>query len=199
MQDHDDIGAQKRRNREGDTHNSSVGSALESSESSTRTLFARKAAFLGLIMLGVSTVMALITFFQLPVLSTLRHTFGLYSLMYVAFTAAYLTLVFFDGVRRKFSYNLACITALAILTLLISTFHKIEAIILALAITMFSCGSVTLFAMPTKYALRSMIGFVFVASMIVFGQMAVISVEFFEVTLLYLVYAGLAALFFTFF
>lgn len=44
-----------------------------------------------------------------------------------------------------------------------------------------------------------MIGFVFVASMIVFGQMAVISVEFFEVTLLYLVYAGLAALFFTFF
>lgn len=47
-----DIGAQKRRNREGDTHNSSVGSALESSESSTRTLFARKAAFLGLIMVA---------------------------------------------------------------------------------------------------------------------------------------------------
>jgi len=124
---------------------------------------------------------------------------------YVTFLVVYIALVCCEGVRRSFPSNLICtaILTLAIgyMTMMITSLHRIESVALCLIITAVCCGTIVLFASQTKYDLTSMIGYVFIFSMVlmIFGLVAIISMVFFKVRFLYLIYAGLAALLFMFY
>uniref|UniRef100_A0AC34G4J3 NADH dehydrogenase subunit 6 n=1 Tax=Panagrolaimus sp. ES5 TaxID=591445 RepID=A0AC34G4J3_9BILA len=69
---------------------------------------------------------------------------------------------------------------------------------LTLVITTVVCASIIVFSMQTKHDLTSMMGFMFIASMVimVFGFVAIIGGLVFHIRWLYMVYAGLAALLF---
>jgi len=130
-----------------------------------------------------------------------RHR-ELYFLGYGAFIVVYIVLMCCENVRRSFPANIICtaILTLAIgyMTMMITSLHSAESVVMCLVITTLCCGSIIIFSSQTKYDLTSMMGFMFIASMVlmIFGLVAIMSMAFFHVKFLYTIYAGLAALLF---
>lgn len=167
-----------------------------------RAAFIRKVFLMVTIMLGVVALMTAIPFFHQPTMTFVQRTPSVYLLSYGAFLVVYIALMCCEGVRRSFPANIICtaILTLAIgyMTMMICARYNVVSVLLCLTITTICCGGIILFSMQTKYDITSMMGFVFIASMVlmVFGLVAMIGMMAFNVKWLYLVYAGLAALLF---
>ena len=146
--------------------------------------------------------MSAIPFIHQPMKAYIRSNPGWYYVGYGTFLVTYLVLMCCESVRRSFPANIVItgILTLAIgyMTMMICAFHNVESVMLCLIITTIVCGSIIIFSMQTKHDLTSMMGFVFIFSMVVmvFGLVAIIGTIFFRVQWLYMVYAGLAALLF---
>uniref|UniRef100_A0AC34RQE2 Uncharacterized protein n=1 Tax=Panagrolaimus sp. JU765 TaxID=591449 RepID=A0AC34RQE2_9BILA len=145
-------------------------------------------------MLGVVAIMSAIPFFNHDLKKKVQDTPALYYASYGAFL-----------VVRHFPSNLICTGILTLsigyMTMMITSMYDIESVLLTFVITTIVCATIILFATQTKYDLTSMVGFLFVASMVVFvfGIVAVISIVVFKVRWLYTIYAGIAALLFMFY
>jgi len=175
---------------------------MQFSDASIRAGFIRKVFILVTIMLAVVAVMSAVPFMSHELKSTVQHNIGLYYASYGTFLIVYIALVCCENVRRSFPANLICtaILTLAIgyMTMMICSMYNLESVMLTFIITTIVCASIILFSSQTKYDLTSMMGFVFIASMVlmVFGLVAIIASFAFHVRWLYTVYAGLAALLF---
>lgn len=154
------------------------------------------------IMLTVVAIMTAIPFMSRDVMRTVQSSLALYWVSYGTFFVVYLALMCCESIRRSFPINLIAtgILTLAIgyMTMMICSFNNIVSVLLCLIITAVCCVGIIIFSSQTKYDLTSMMGIVFIASMVlfVFGLVAVISAMVFHVRWLYTVYAGLAALLF---
>jgi len=132
----------------------------------------------------------------------IQRSLPLYLLSYGVFLVVYIALICCESVRRSFPSNIICTAILTLsigyMTAMISAMHSLDSVILCLVITTVCCTGIIIFSMQTKYDLTSMLGFVFIASMVlmVFGLIAIIGSIAFKVRFLYLVYAALAALLF---
>uniref|UniRef100_F1L1V3 Fas apoptotic inhibitory molecule 2 n=1 Tax=Ascaris suum TaxID=6253 RepID=F1L1V3_ASCSU len=169
---------------------------------SIRAAFIRKVFILVSIMLTVVTIMTAIPFMSDDTMRFVRSSPALYWISYVTFFVVYLTLMCCESVRRSFPTNLIAtgILTLAIgyMTMMICSFNNIISVLLCLIITAVCCIGIIIFASQTKYDLTSMMGIMFILSMVllVFGMVAVISAVAFHVRWMYTVYAGIAALIF---
>ena len=146
--------------------------------------------------------MSAVPFMSPGLKSTVKSSPGLYYVSYGTFMIVYIALMCCENVRRSFPANLICtgILTLAIgyMTMMICSMYSLESVMLTFIITTVVCASIILFSSQTKYDLTSMMGFMFIASMVlmVFGLVAIIASFAFHVRWLYTVYAGLAALLF---
>jgi len=167
-----------------------------------RAAFVRKVFSLVTIMLAVVAVMSAIPFLHPPMMTFVRTSPGVYWLSYGTFFVVYLTLMCCESVRRSFPTNLIMTGLLTLsigyMTMMITSMYQLQSVLLCLIITTICCGGIIIFSSQTKYDLTSMMGFMFIASMVlmVFGLVAIIGVAFFHVRWLYTIYAGLAALLF---
>jgi FtsH-binding integral membrane protein len=167
-----------------------------------RAAFIRKVFMLVTVMLGVVAVMSAIPFMHRPTMEFVRTSPGIYMLGFITFFVVYLVLMCCESVRRTYPVNLLMTAILTIamgyMTMVICSLYDVQSVMLALIITTLCCGTIVLFAMQTKYDITSMMGFVFIASMVlmIFGLVAIVGISFFHVRWLYTVYAGLAALLF---
>ncbi|KAM4735314.1 glutamate receptor, ionotropic, N-methyl D-aspartate-associated protein 1b (glutamate binding) isoform 1-T2 [Anableps anableps] len=123
----------------------------------------------------------------------------IYLLSYGVFLVSVLAISCCGNVRRRHPWNLV---ALSILTLsmsymvgTIASFHKTEAVIMAVGITAVVCFTVVIFSMQTKYDFTSCYGVLFVCLLvlIIFSILCI----FLQNIILQIVYAGLGALLFT--
>ncbi|KAK0410498.1 hypothetical protein QR680_005160 [Steinernema hermaphroditum] len=175
------------------------------SDQTIRAAFIRKVFTMVAIMLGVVAIMTAIPFIHQPVQTYIRHNIALYWVSYVTFLGVYIALMCCESVRRSFPSNLimTAILTLAIgyMTMMICSMYNIVSVLLTLIITTICCGSIIIFSATTKRDLTSMMGIVFIFSMVlmIFGLVAMLSVFIFRVTWLYTIYAGLAALLFMFY
>jgi len=153
-------------------------------------------------MLFVVSVMTAVPFIHQPTMTFIRQSPGLYWAGYITFLVVYIALMCCESVRRSFPANIICTAILTLsigyMTAMIGTRQNMESVLLALIITTVCCGGIIIFSSQTKYDLTSMMGFVFIASMVimVFGLVAIIGAVAFKVKFLYTIYAGLAALLF---
>ncbi|KAH7726700.1 Uncharacterized protein family UPF0005 containing protein [Aphelenchoides avenae] len=85
--------------------------------------------------------------------------------------------------------------------MMMTAFHDIETVLVALLVTTLCCTAIIVFAAQTKYDFTSWIGIMCVASvgLFLFGIIAVVAYIFFHVRWLYLIYAFVAAAFFMIF
>ncbi|MFH4977991.1 hypothetical protein AB6A40_004700 [Gnathostoma spinigerum] len=169
---------------------------------SIRAAFVRKVFILVACMLAVVTIMTAIPFMHEGTMQFVRHSPALYWTSYATFFVVYITLMCCESVRRSFPANLIAtgILTLAIgyMTMMICSFNNVISVLLCLIITTVCCGGIILFSSQTKHDLTSMMGFMFVATMVlfVFGLVAIMSALIFHIRWMYTVYAGLAALLF---
>uniref|UniRef100_A0A915EAG9 Uncharacterized protein n=1 Tax=Ditylenchus dipsaci TaxID=166011 RepID=A0A915EAG9_9BILA len=172
------------------------------SDQTIRAAFIRKVFFMVSIMLAVVTVMSAIPFIHTPTKLFIQQNHGIYLLGYFTFLVVYIALMCCEGVRRSFPSNIICTAILTLsigyMTMVLCSVHELTPVLMCLAITCVCCGSIIIFASQTKYDLTSMMGFMFIASMVlmVFGLVAAVSMIAFKVRFLYTIYAGLAALLF---
>uniref|UniRef100_A0A914EK52 Uncharacterized protein n=1 Tax=Acrobeloides nanus TaxID=290746 RepID=A0A914EK52_9BILA len=172
---------------------------------SIRAGFIRKVFMLVTIMLAVVAIMSVLPFVHKDIMTYTRNNFWLYGVSYLTFLVVYIVLACCEKVRRSFPSNLICTAILTLsigyMTMMICSVHDIVSVAICFVITAVCCGTIVLFAMQTKYDLTSMIGYVFIFSMVllVFGLVAIISMMFFKIKFLYLIYSGLAALLFMFY
>jgi FtsH-binding integral membrane protein len=170
-----------------------------------RAAFVRKVFFMVMIMLAVVAVMSAVPYLHPPTMTFVRGNLGLYYLGYITFLVVYIALMCCEGVRRSFPANIICTAILTLsigyMTMVICSVHRLESVALALVITTLCCGAIIVFSSQTKYDLTSMMGIVFIISMVlmIFGLVAIMAMMFFNITFLYTVYAGLAALLFMFY
>jgi len=175
---------------------------MQFSDATIRAGFIRKVFILVTIMLAVVAVMSAVPFMNPGIKSTVNSSPGLYYASYGTFLIVYIALMCCENVRRSFPANLICtaILTLAIgyMTMMLCSMYSLESVMLTFIITTIVCASIILFSSQTKYDLTSMMGFMFIASMVlmVFGLVAIIASFAFHVRWLYTVYAGLAALLF---
>ncbi|EJD75522.1 hypothetical protein, variant [Loa loa] len=169
---------------------------------SIRAAFVRKVFILVSIMLAVVTLMTAIPFLHRGTMTFVRSTPALYFGSYFAFLVVYMTLICCESVRRSFPGNLIALSILTLsigyMTMMICSFHGLTPVLLCLIITVVCCAGIIIFSSQTKYDLTSMYGMMFIVSLVllVFGIVAIIAATAFQVTWLYTVYAGLAALLF---
>ncbi|VDK39377.1 unnamed protein product [Gongylonema pulchrum] len=169
---------------------------------SIRAAFIRKVFILVGIMLTIVTLMTAVPFLHHGTMTFVRQTPALYFISYIVFMVVYITLICCEGVRRSFPGNLIALGVLTLavgyMTMMICSFHNVTSVLLCLIITAVCCAGIILFSSQTKYDLTSMIGVMFIISMVllVFGIVAIIASVVFHVRWLYTVYAGLAALVF---
>lgn len=172
------------------------------SDQTIRAAFVRKVFFMVAIMLGVVALMSAVPFMHEPTKLFVQHSPGIYMLGYGTFIVVYIALMCCEGVRRSFPANIICtaILTLAIgyMTMMLCSMYELSAVVMCLTITTLCCGAIIIFSSQTKYDLTSMMGFMFIASMVlmIFGLVAMVSVIAFKVKFLYTIYAGLAALLF---
>ncbi|TKR60743.1 hypothetical protein L596_027941 [Steinernema carpocapsae] len=178
---------------------------LSFSDQTIRAAFIRKVFTMVAIMLGVVAIMTAVPFMHQPVKSYIRHNAALYWVSYGTFLVVYIALMCCESVRRSFPSNLIMTGLLTIsigyMTMMICSMHDIVSVLLTLIITTICCGSIIIFASTTKRDLTSMMGVMFILSMVlmIFGIVAMMSVFIFHVRWLYTVYSGLAALVFMFY
>jgi len=169
-----------------------------------RAAFVRKVFMLVAVMLTIVTVMTAFPMIHKPTQEFIRGPSGLplYWLSFFTFFGVYIALICCENVRRSYPSNIICTMILAVaigyMTMMISSFKAPEVVLLCLVITTISCGGIIIFSMQTKIDFTNMMGFMAVAGLVlmVFGFVAIISMMFFHTKTLYLIYAGLAALFF---
>uniref|UniRef100_A0A1I7ZQZ0 Protein lifeguard 1-like n=1 Tax=Steinernema glaseri TaxID=37863 RepID=A0A1I7ZQZ0_9BILA len=178
---------------------------LSFSDQTIRAAFVRKVFTLVAIMLGVVAVMSAMPFIHHPIKSFVHQNMALYWVSYGVFLGVYIALMCCESVRRSFPSNLimTAILTLAIgyMTMMLCSVYDIVSVLLTLIITTVCCASIIVFAATTKKDLTSMLGVMFILSMVLFlfGLVAVMSVYIFKVKFLYTIYAGLAALLFMFY
>jgi len=175
------------------------------SEVSVRNGFIRKVfSLVFMMLLVVAGMVALFTFAEGPKMFVQRNPW-MYWLSYGTFLATFITLVCCEGPRRKHPFNLiltgVLTLAIGYMTAMIAARYKTEIVFFAAAITAAVCGSIIVFASQTKYDFTGWIGPLFVVSMVLlFFGIAAIIVSIFAPgagRIMYLVYAGLAALLFS--
>lgn len=170
-----------------------------------RAAFIRKVFLIVAIMLAVVGFMSAIPFLHEDTMKFVHRNPSIYMLSYVSFLVVYIALMCCESVRRSFPANLICTALLTLaigyMTMMLCSMYNLQAVVLCLVITTLCCGAIIIFSSQTKYDLTSMMGYVFIASMVlmIFGLVAMISVMAFDVKFLYTVYAGLAALLFMFY
>jgi len=110
-----------------------------------------------------------------------------------------------QGVRRRFPGNIICMAvltaAMGYMVAMIASFHEVNVVFIALAITILCCVSVIVFAMQTKYDFTGCIAIMFVISMALFffGIIAITVAFGFpngQVKIVYVIYCGLGAIVF---
>uniref|UniRef100_A0A7E4VJP8 Protein lifeguard 1 n=1 Tax=Panagrellus redivivus TaxID=6233 RepID=A0A7E4VJP8_PANRE len=172
------------------------------SDATIRAGFIRKVFFMVTIMLAVVAIFSSIPFYSTDLKLFVRQNQYLYYISYGTFLVTYLVLMCCESVRRSFPGNLiatAVLTlAIAYMTMMICSMYNLQAVMLCFVITTVVCGSIIIFASQTRYDLTSMMGYVFIFSMVlmVFGIVAIIGSLAFHVRWLYMIYAGLASLLF---
>lgn len=170
-----------------------------------RAAFIRKVFFIVAIMLGVVAFMSAIPFMHPPTMTFVQTNPLIYFASYGTFLVVYIVLMCCEGVRRSFPANIICTALLTLaigyMTMMICSMYNASSVVMCLTITTLCCGAIIIFSSQTKYDLTSMMGYVFIASMVlmIFGLVAIISVAAFKVKFLYTIYAGLAALLFMFY
>lgn len=169
---------------------------------SIRAAFIRKVFMLVAIMLGVVTVMCAVPFLHHDTMRFVQTTPALYYVSYGVFLVVYIALICCESVRRSFPSNLIATGILTLsigyMTMMICSFYNLESVLICLLITTICCTGIIIFSSQTKYDLTSMMGIMFIISMVllVFGMVAVIGTLVFHARWLYTIYAGIAALVF---
>lgn len=108
-----------------------------------------------------------------------------------------------ETARRSSPSNLifTAILTLSIgyMTMMITAYHNIVSVLLAVVMLTLTCFGVIIFSMQTKYNLISCMGVTVLLTMMlfVFGVVSAVSVVAWKVTVLHTVYSALAALLFT--
>jgi FtsH-binding integral membrane protein len=172
-----------------------------------RQAFVRKVFTLVSIMLGVVTIMSAIPHIyrdgdKYPIRDYVKKNFALYFLSMVTFFVVYFALLCCENVRRSHPTNLICTGILTLsigfVTMVMTSVYTIDSVVLAFAITTLSCGGIVIFSMTTKRDITSMLGFAFIAGMVIclFGFFAIFWTMIFHTRTLYMVYAGLGTLLF---
>lgn len=177
-------------------------------DQSIRQAFVRKVFGLVSIMLGVVTVMTAIPHLyrdeqgNFPIREYVKHNVWIYIISMVIFFVVYFVLLCCDNVRRSHPTNLICTGILTVsigfMTMMITSMYTLDSVVLAFAVTTLSCVGIVIFSMTTKRDITSMLGFMFIASLvlILFGFFAIIWTMIFHTRTLYMIYAGLGTLLF---
>ncbi|KAH7719711.1 Uncharacterized protein family UPF0005 containing protein [Aphelenchoides avenae] len=195
----------------GGHYNSDIGFAEDGllksefgfTNASIRAAFVRKVTFIVTLMLGVVTVMVAFPFLHQPTMELVKAHQAYYFVAYIVFFIVYIAMVCCESVRRTSPVNViftALLTvSLGFMTMVHASFHEASTVLVALIVTVVVCGAATVFALQTKYDFTSKYGYIFVATLVifVFGIVAVIAFLVFHVKVLYIAYAGAAALLFT--
>ena len=173
------------------------------SDRTIRAAFVRKVFFMVTIMLAVVAAMSVFPFLHEPTQTFIKHSPALYFISFGTFLVVYIALMCCESVRRSFPANIICTAILTLsigyMTMMLCAFKDIKMVALCLMITTLVCGSIIIFSMQTKYDLTSMMGYVFIFSMVVmmFGFVAMFANIFIRgISILHLIYSGLAALLF---
>jgi len=169
---------------------------------SIRAGFIRKVFMIVTVQLAVVAAMVSVAVFHDGTRLFVRQNPALYYVGYGVFLVVYIALMCCESVRRSFPSNVIATGILTIaigyMTMMISAFYSTNTVFMALVITVVCCASIILFACQTKYDLTSLVGFMFIASMVlmVFGIIAIVAAVAFHTPILYVIYAGFAALLF---
>jgi len=156
-------------------------------------------------MLGVVAIMTAVPFLHHPIKAYVRHNLAMYYVSYGVFLVVYIALMCCESVRRSFPSNLIMTGLLTLsigyMTMMICSMYDVTFVLLALIITTVCCGGIIIFASTTNRDLTSMMGIMFIFSIVlmVFGLVAIMSVFIFKIRWLYTIYSGLAALLFMFY
>ncbi|KAL3113500.1 hypothetical protein niasHT_013610 [Heterodera trifolii] len=171
-------------------------------EQSIRAAFVRKVFLLVGVMLGVVTLMCAVPFVHPPLMAFTKNNHSLYFISLITFLVVYFVLICCDSVRRSFPTNLICTAILTLsigfVTMVMTAFYSFESVLMAAGITTVSCVGIALFAMVTKRDITSLLGFVFIATMVLMmlGFLLVLWSSFSYSRPLHIVYASLGALLF---
>uniref|UniRef100_A0AC35TG36 Bax inhibitor 1 n=1 Tax=Rhabditophanes sp. KR3021 TaxID=114890 RepID=A0AC35TG36_9BILA len=169
-------------------------------ELSIRAGFMRKVFSLVTIMLAVVGIMSSVPFFSNDLYDFIQQRQWMYWASFGIFICSYLILMCVPTVRVKFPLNIIALSIFTLATgymvMMVCTNYAIISIVLAFVITTASTAAVTLFALQTKYDLTSKIGYIFMASVILFcfGVTAPVAIFAYDVTFLNTIYAGVGAL-----
>uniref|UniRef100_A0A914W5Z1 Uncharacterized protein n=1 Tax=Plectus sambesii TaxID=2011161 RepID=A0A914W5Z1_9BILA len=172
------------------------------SEKSIRAGFIRKVFSLVTIMLGIVAGMVALALLHKGTNDFVKANVGLYYAGYGTFLVVYIVLMCCKSVRRRAPANLICLAiltlAIGFMTMMITAMYDVQSVLMAMGITTACCAGIIIFSMQTKYDLTSWIGIMCILSFALFfiGIAGVIVYATTGSDWLYLVYAGLAALFF---
>jgi FtsH-binding integral membrane protein len=176
-------------------------SGLDSKE--IRRVFIRKVYTILMLQLAVTFGLIALFHFTPSIRDYVRSSSGswIYFASYAVFLVTYFVLICSKNAARRFPLNMIL---LGVLTLAMgymmgafSAYYKIESVLIAVGITAFVCLGVTLFSFQTKYDFTSCMGVLFVASLALFGFGIVCIFTYSRI--LYTIYAGLGAIFFSIF
>ncbi|KAF7233498.1 hypothetical protein EG68_10031 [Paragonimus skrjabini miyazakii] len=175
------------------------------SDKSVRRAFIRKVYLILSLQLAITLGIVCVFTFVPVIRDGVRRYYWIYYLSYAVFLVTYIMLGCFVECRRRFPANIICLfvftLALSYMAGTISAFHRIEAVLIALIMTILLCLAITLFAVQTRWDFTVCSGFILVASLCVFlVGLACLIVNFTLGTnrVLQAVYAGLVLLLFGF-
>ncbi|CAF0805697.1 unnamed protein product [Rotaria sordida] len=120
---------------------------------------------------------------------------------YIVFLVTYFVLICSKSAVRKFPLNIILLTVMTLsmsyMLGMISAYYKTESVFIAIGITAFVCFGVTLFSFQTKYDFTSCFGVLFAMSLafLAFGIICIFTYS----RIMYTIYAGVGAVFFSIF
>jgi hypothetical protein len=178
------------------------GGAMAFNDKSIRRGFIRKVFAIITLQLSVVAGMIALFLFQKDCNDFVKAHPWVYYVSYAVFIVTYIALVCCKSVRRSFPANIICLAlltfAIGYMTAMISSFYSNEIVFLSMLICAGCCAAIIIFASQTKYDFTKWMGVMFVVGIVImlFGFIAVFVYMFTQIYVVYVVYAGLAALLF---
>uniref|UniRef100_A0A915D4M3 Uncharacterized protein n=1 Tax=Ditylenchus dipsaci TaxID=166011 RepID=A0A915D4M3_9BILA len=190
------------------------------SDISVRARFIRRVFTLVSIMLGVVMFMISIPFMRSSIKIFVQDNLWIYILAYVVYIITYVCLICCRRLRRVFPANIILTViwsvktykivisflifsksktlAMGFMMSVICAFHDLPAVLIGVIVTGILSVSVILFSIQTRWDLTGLIGIMFFISLFVmlFGVVACISIWFFGIYWLYLIYVAILAFLF---
>ncbi|XP_032627341.1 protein lifeguard 1 isoform X1 [Chelonoidis abingdonii] len=168
-------------------------------DKSIRQAFIRKVFLVLTVQLSVTLAFVAIFTFVNGMKDFVRRNVWMYYISYAVFFISLIVLSCCGEFRRKYPWNLV---ALSILTVslsymvgMIASFHKTDAVIMAVGITAIVCFTIVLFSLQTKYDFTSCRG-VLIVCLVVLILFSILCI-FIRNSIMNIVYASLGALLFT--